>query len=110
MRAVTLLRNPKRFQMGVMRSRRMRAPARGALGRMSDAGVSLSTWRHAMNVAPTMPTAKSATPRSALPKSKWNWNGGKAYMVLKMVKMMAGSAKKPSASPAMPPAMHAVAE
>ena len=40
LRAATLFKKPMRRQIKPMRSRKMREPARGALGRMSEAGVS----------------------------------------------------------------------
>ena len=47
LRAVTLLRNPIRFQTGLIRSSRIREPARGAFGRISAAGVMRISCTHA---------------------------------------------------------------
>ena len=59
-----------RRQTGPTYSRKMREPALGALGSMSDAGVSRSSWRQVSAVAPTMPAAKSASDTTEYAASK----------------------------------------
>ena len=65
LRAVTLLRKLRRLQTGRMRSSRMRLPAFGAFGRMSEAGDSRSSFTQVVAVAPTMPSIKSTIAATA---------------------------------------------
>lgn len=57
-----------RFHNGLIRSSRMRDPARGAFGRMRLAGFCRISCAHAYTVAASTPTTNSATPgRSVQP-------------------------------------------
>ena len=57
-----------RFHNGLIRSSRMRDPARGAFGRMRLAGFCRISCAHAYTVAASTPTTNSATP--AVPYSQ----------------------------------------
>ena len=88
---MTLCRKLIRDHSGRTLSTRMRAPALGALGRMSEAGVSASSRRQVSTVAPTMPTTNSALASSACSGSNVTRNLGSAYMVEKIVERISGS-------------------
>ena len=81
----------------------MREPARGALGRMSDAGVSAISWRQATIVAPTTPTVNSATDTSDDTMSYESCIWGSEYISSNTVNRKSGRPTKPMTLPSTPP-------
>ena len=81
LRAVTLWVNFMRFHTGVMRSRKIRLPALGALGKRSCAAHSFSVWPQAFSVAALVHRSAAPTPSTA--SEAWNRqrNPGMVYMV-----------------------------
>ena len=92
-----------RRQIKPMRSSKMREPARGALGRMSEAGVSAISWRQATIVAPTTPTANSATDTIDDTMSYESSIWGSEYMSSNTVNKNSGRPTKPMILPSTPP-------
>ena len=99
-----------RCQIKPMRSSKMREPARGALGRMSEAGVSAISWRQAIIVAPTTPTANSATDTSDDTMSYESNIWGSEYMSSNTVNKNSGRPTNPMILPSTPPIRHAHSE
>ena len=78
LRAVTFQENDMRLHRGFTRSSRMRLPAFGARGSMSDAGVSRSVEAAANHVAATVMPTPSPAESNAKPGSIGTGRGGTA--------------------------------
>ena len=103
LRAVTLLRKLSRFHSGRMRSSSTRAPAFGAFGRISWAGVCRSSPAQATAVATSTATTNSAMPRLPYSQSYSSVMPGITYMFANTTSSSEGMPRNPTSRPSAPP-------
>ena len=109
LRAVTLLRKLSRRHSGRMRSSKMRAPAFGAFGCMSCAGLCRRAPAQATTVATTTPTTNSAMPVDPYSQSYSSCMPGTVYSPSITSSRNDGMPRKPTISPSPPPIRQASA-
>ena len=107
LRAVTLPKKLSLLHTGLIRSSRMRAPAFGAFGRISAAGVCRISLRQASAVATPTPTMNNRMPAVPYPQSYSSRTSGNIYSPLITISRNAGIPRNPTSRPMPPPTRQA---